>query len=59
MKTALNLLFALCLTFTMASCGNDEPELPDNPEIENPGENGNENPDEPNTPSEHKTLIAY
>ena len=59
MKTALNLLLALCLTFTMASCGNDEPELPDNPEIENPGENGNENPDEPNTPSEHKTLIAY
>ena len=67
MKTALNLLLALCLTFTMASCGNDEPDMPEKPEIENPGENGSENsgesgnedPDEPNTPAEHKTLIAY
>lgn len=59
MKTVFNLLLALCLTFTMASCGNDEPEMPDTPEVENPGENGNENPDEPETPSEHKTLIAY
>lgn len=59
MKTVFNLLLALCLTFTMASCGNDEPEMPYTPEVENPGENGNENPDEPETPSEHKTLIAY
>lgn len=59
MKTVFNLLLALCLTFTMASCGNDEPEKPDTPEIENPGENGNENPNESETPSEHKTLIAY
>ncbi len=59
MKTALNLLLALCLTLAMASCDNDEPDMSEKPEIENPGENSSEDPDDPNIPSEHKTLIAY
>ena len=59
MKTALNLFLALCMMFTFASCGDDEPSLPDNPETEQPDEGGNEDPDNPTIPSEHKTLIAY
>ncbi|MEY8685362.1 flavodoxin [Bacteroides sp. AN502(2024)] len=59
MKIVLSMLLSLCLTFTTASCDNDEPELSDTTEIENQGENGGENSDDPKTPSEHKTLIAY
>ena len=61
MKRYIIYFFAICMMFTLASCDKDEPALPNQPETETPEEGGNENenPDAPNTPSEHKTLIAY
>jgi len=45
--------------FLLASCDKDEPILPDQSETETSGKDDNENPDNPETPSEHKTLVAY
>ena len=59
MKKYIIYLFSLCVMFSLASCDKDEPTLPDQSETETPGEDDNENPDNPETPSEHKTLIAY
>ncbi|MFQ7265291.1 MAG: flavodoxin [Paraprevotella clara] len=61
MKRYIIYFFAICMMFTLASCDKDEPASPNQPETETPEEGGNENenPDAPNTPSEHKTLIAY
>lgn len=56
MKKYVLCLFSICVMLSFVSCGNDEPALPDQPEIENPGNGENENPDSPST---HKTLIAY
>lgn len=56
MKRIMYLAMVCVMAFGMAvaSCSNDEPELPDNPE-----QPGTENPDEPDNPSERNTLIAY
>lgn len=59
LSAALKAMLSFCILFALPSCGNDEPDMPDQPGTEQPGEGGNEDPDDPGTSSEHKTLIAY
>lgn len=54
----MTMVFVATLGMAMASCSSDEPEFPDRPGTENPDE-GDDESEEPSTPSEHKTLIAY
>lgn len=55
----ITMVFVATLGMAMASCSSDEPESPDRPGTETPGEGGDESPEDPSAPSEHKTLIAY
>lgn len=53
MKKVLKLFMTVAVTFgmAMASCSSNEPDMPEQPE-----QPGTENPD---APSEHRTLVAY